>query len=176
MHRLFLSGLVACALTACSARSHAPASHPPRWAEFRDPHHRFRCELPAAPTRRVLPGSIVPGAPEIEAWVLRIDANRAYTVATTDFGNTPIVSAQAGLDGARDQMLRAQSATLLEEVPVQSLDAVGRDITASLANGRTLRARLYYRRGALVQIATVMPPADPAADTTRFFQSFQLVP
>ncbi|MEI8254114.1 MAG: hypothetical protein WCJ30_00410 [Deltaproteobacteria bacterium] len=171
-----LACLVACALVACRPRSQAPAASAARWVEFRDPHQRFRCELPAAPVRRRVPGPLVPGAPEIEAWVLRIDANTAYTIGSTDFGNTPIASVERGLDGARDSMLRGQSATLLGEVPVQSLDAVGREITARLASGRTLRARLYFRRGALVQLVVVTPPDAPATDARRFLDSLQLAP
>jgi hypothetical protein len=156
----------------CSRPSESARSGP-AWTIFEDPHHRFRCELPRMPDRHAPPPAL-PGGPRLDSWVLRIDANTSYSIATTDYGNVPLPDADHAIDAARDSILRTYEATLVREQAIQSLDAIGREVVADAVGARSLRARLYLRRNALIQLVAVHPANASPVGEERFFASFEL--
>jgi hypothetical protein len=111
------------------------------------------------------------GAFPIKAWALRLDKENAFTIATTDYGRTPIADVERGFDGARDTLLKNQNAILAKEEPARKGSIPGRSITASLPSGRTLQARIYFREGILYQFIAVTRSDAFGGEVNHFFDS-----
>jgi MYXO-CTERM domain-containing protein len=144
------------------------------WKRFESADGRFRADFPGSPEATHEPVDVPNlGRLVMHQFTVEVTAELVYGVMYDDLPSEP-PNPQAVLDGARDGMLRQTAATLISETSIAIDGYPGREVRSRLRGGFEARARIYVVK-ARQYMLLVVDTRKPAAQPTRFFDSFKLV-
>jgi hypothetical protein len=178
----FIGGVaLLCAVAASRAQS-APSQPPPQpaqaaeWKSYSFPVDGFSASFPTEPAKQKQSVATAAGAFELRTYLAASDAVALY-IGVCDYGEAAKEGdPDAVLEGAKKGAVSNVNAHLIDSKKVTLGIYPGVAFEAKAAEGTHFFGRIYLVGTILYQVFVALPSDRPYPDTTRFLDSFQLIP